>query len=91
LRLLLLLRLAPFGSWRLPLLLGSAPLDGCLLLPLLRLTARGGLQLVLLLRPAAVDAWLLKLTGSPALHSRLRLLLLTLLLIGARWSLAGGR
>ena len=78
-----------FGGWRLPLLLRSAALDGCLLLPPLRLTARGGLQL---LRPAALSPWPL-LMGCAALHPRLRLLsqllfptllLLLLLLIAAR-------
>lgn len=76
-----LLRPTAFGGWRLPLVLRSAALDGCLLLPPLRLTARGGLQL---LRPAALSPWPL-LMGCPALHPRLRLLsqllFLTLLLL----------
>ena len=89
-----------FGGWRLPLLLRSAALDGCLLLPPLRLTARGGLQLLLLLRPAALSPWPL-LMGCPALHPRLRLLsqllfltlllLMLLLLIAAYWSLTSRR
>ena len=79
------------GAWRFLLLRGTAALDSRLLLPLLRLTARGGLQLLLLRRAAALDPWLLQLSGSPALHSRLRLLLLTPLLIGACWSPARSR
>ena len=79
-----LLRPTAFGGWRLPLLLRSAALDGCLLLPPLRLTARGGLQLLLLLRPAVLSL-LLPLIKSAALHPRLRLLtqllFLTLLLL----------
>src|SRR5262249_40590719 len=92
-----LLRPTAFGGWRLPLLLRSAALDGCLLLPPLRLTARGGLQL---LRPAALGPWPL-LMGCPALHPPLRLLsqllFLTLFLlmlqlpIAASWSLSGRR
>ena len=79
------------------LLLRSAALDGCLLLPPLRLTARGGLQL---LRPAALSPWPM-LMGCPALHPRLRLLsqllfltlllLMLLLLIAAYWSLTSRR
>lgn len=92
-----LLRPTAFGGWRLPLLLRSAALDGCLLLPPLRLTARGGLQL---LRPAALSPWPL-LMGCPTLHPRLRLLsqllfltlllLMLLLLIAAYWSLTSCR
>jgi hypothetical protein len=78
------------GAWRFLLLRGTA-LDSRLLLPLLRPTASGGLGLLLLRRAAALDPWLLQLSGSPALHSRLRLLLLTPLLIGACWSPARSR
>jgi hypothetical protein len=66
-RWLLILRPPALGGWQLLLLLGSAALDGCLLLPLLRLTARGGFQLLLL-----ASRCLLQLIGSPALYSRLR-------------------
>src|SRR5207247_461092 len=94
LRLLLLLRRAALGALRLLLLLRRAALGALRLLLLLRRAALRALRLLLLLRRAALGALrrpaalgpLLPLIGSPALHARLLLLTLSLLIF-ACWSL----